>query len=176
MQPESQELPEDESLEPLEPREEQYCHEYLLDLNQTQAAIRAGYAESNARAQASRLMTKANILARIAELKAARVERVQITSDWVLRRLVEISDKCMEPEPVMVFSPADKRMVQKENAEGQKLFEFNAAGANKATELIGKHLGFFEEHNKQKAPVGVDYSKLSKATLADILNATNPNA
>jgi phage terminase small subunit len=174
--PESQELPEEDALVPLEPREEQYCQEYMLDLNQTQAAIRAGYSEASARSAASRLMTNVNITTRIAELKAARVERVQITSDWVLRRLVAISDKCMEPEPIMVFSPADKCMVQKQNESGEPLFEFNAAGANKATELIGKHLGFFEEHNKQKAPVGIDYTKLSKDTLADILHATSPGA
>jgi phage terminase small subunit len=173
---ESQELPEDEALVPLEPKEEQYCQEYLLDLNQTQAAIRAGYSEASARNLASRLMTKANVLARIAELKAARVERVQVDSDWVLRRLLEISDKCMEAKPVFVFSPADKCMVQKQTEEGEPLFEFNAAGANKATELIGKHLGFFEEHNKQKAPAGVDYTKLSKESLAEILNATRPSA
>lgn len=174
--PESHNPTEEDSAAALEPREEQYCHEYLLDLNQTQAAIRAGYAESNARAQASRLMTKANILTRIAELKAARVERVKVDSDWVLRRLVAISDKCMEPEPIMVFSPADKCMVQKQNESGELLFEFNAAGANKATELIGKHLGFFEEHNKQKAPTGIDYTKLRHESLADILNATRPDA
>lgn len=174
--PESHKPNEEDSTAPLEAKEEQYCHEYLLDLNQTQAAIRAGYAESNARAQASRLMTKANILTRIAELKADRVERVKIDSDWVLRRLLEISDKCMEAKAVMVFSPADKCMVQKQTEEGEKLFEFNAAGANKATELIGKHIGFFEEHNKQKAPAGIDYTKLSRESLADILNATRPDA
>jgi phage terminase small subunit len=170
---ESQDIPEEDAPRSLTPKQEAFCQEYLVDLNATQAAARAGYSEATAQEQGSRLLSNVMVASRVRELMAGRSERVQINSDWVLRRLVAISDKCMEPEPVMVFSQADKCMVQKQNDSGEPLFEFNAAGANKATELIGKHLGFFEEHNKQKAPVAIDYTKLSKNSLADILNATS---
>jgi phage terminase small subunit len=163
-------------LEPLEPREEQYCQEYLLDLNQTQAAIRAGYSETSARSIASRLMTKDNILARITTLKAARAEKLQVDSTFVLKRLLDISARCMEAKPAMEFDPVEKCMVQKQTAEGELLFEFNSLGATKAIELVGKHIGFFEEHNKQKAPASINYNDLSPQALAEIIRATTPNA
>lgn len=74
----------------LSDKQEQFCLEYLIDLNATQAAIRAGYSEASAAAQGCENLTKPNIAARIAELKAARVESVGIDAEYVLKRLVEI--------------------------------------------------------------------------------------
>ncbi|PHM46640.1 terminase small subunit [Xenorhabdus miraniensis] len=74
----------------LTPKQEVFCQEYLKDLNATQAAIRAGYSESTAAAQASRLLINVNIQNRIHELKLDRNERNQINADYVLKRLVEI--------------------------------------------------------------------------------------
>ncbi len=71
-------------------QQELYCREYLKDLNQTQAAIRAGYEEASARQQASRLMTKDNVASRIAELAAKRERRLEIQSDDILRELNRI--------------------------------------------------------------------------------------
>ncbi|MDX7992880.1 terminase small subunit [Xenorhabdus littoralis] len=71
-------------------KQEMFCREYLVDLNATQAAIRAGYSESTAAAQASRLLINVNIQSRIAELKAERNEEVGINATYVLKRLVEI--------------------------------------------------------------------------------------
>ena len=68
-------------------RYERVCREYLVDLNGQQAATRAGYAPRNARVTASKLLTKPNIQARIAELTAEAQARVEITGDDVLREL-----------------------------------------------------------------------------------------
>jgi phage terminase small subunit len=57
-------------------REELFARAYIIDLNGTKAAIAAGYKKSTARYQASRMLTKSNILARIAELTKAVVDRV----------------------------------------------------------------------------------------------------
>jgi len=57
-------------------REELFAHAYIIDLSGTNAAIAAGYKRSSARYQASRMLTKSNIRARIAELMKAAV-RVQ---------------------------------------------------------------------------------------------------
>lgn len=72
------------------PRREQFCVEFIVDLNATQAAIRAGYAAKNAEKEACRLMALPEIQERISEQKAQRVERTQVDSDYVLGRLVEI--------------------------------------------------------------------------------------
>lgn len=71
-------------------KQEMFCREYLIDLNATQAAIRAGYSEKTANRTASENMSKPDIQSRIAELKAKRNDEVGIDADYVLRRLVEI--------------------------------------------------------------------------------------
>ncbi|HHQ6550895.1 TPA: terminase small subunit [Serratia fonticola] len=71
-------------------KQEMFCREYLIDLNATQAAIRAGYSERTARALGCENLTKPDIQIRIADLKAQRNEQVNIDAAYVLRRLVEI--------------------------------------------------------------------------------------
>jgi phage terminase small subunit len=71
-------------------KQEMFCQEYLKDLNATQAAIRAGYAERTAQPASSRLLSNVIVQARINELKSERSERVQIDADWVLKHNAEI--------------------------------------------------------------------------------------
>ncbi|MDC9603521.1 terminase small subunit [Xenorhabdus griffiniae] len=71
-------------------KQEMFCREYLVDLNATQAAIRAGYSEKTANRTASENLSKPDIQSRIAELKAERNEEVGINAACVLKRLVEI--------------------------------------------------------------------------------------
>ncbi|HDH7807214.1 terminase small subunit [Raoultella planticola] len=71
-------------------KQEMFCREYLIDLNATQAAIRAGYSVKTANRIAAQNLSKLDIQNRIAELKAKRNEDVGIDADYVLRRLVEI--------------------------------------------------------------------------------------
>ena len=67
-----------------------FVDEYLVDLNATQAAIRAGYSRHTANEQASRLLANVKIQKLIAERKAARVERTEITQDRVLQELYRL--------------------------------------------------------------------------------------
>lgn len=120
-------------------KQELFCQEYLVDLNATQAAIRAGYSEATAKEQGSRMFTNVNISSRVKELMAARIEKTGVTQEWVLMRLVEISDRCVQAKPVQEWDYDAKCF--KNTGE----FEFDSSGANKATELIGKHLGMFKE-------------------------------
>lgn len=71
-------------------KQEMFCREYLVDLNATQAAIRAGYSEKTANRIAAQLLSKLDIEKRIQELMNDRSERLEITADYVLNRLVEI--------------------------------------------------------------------------------------
>jgi len=73
-------------------KQEMFCREYLIDLNATQAAIRAGYSGNTARKIGSENLTKPDIAQRIIDLKSSRNERVEINADYVLRRLVEIDE------------------------------------------------------------------------------------
>lgn len=71
-------------------KQDMFCREYLIDLNATQAAIRAGYSVKTANRIAAQNLSKIDIQNRIAELKTKRNEVVGIDADYVLRRLVEI--------------------------------------------------------------------------------------
>lgn len=76
----------------LNDKQEMFCREYLIDLNATQAAIRAGYSDKTARKIGSENLTKPDIAQRIIDLKSSRNERVEVNADYVLRRLVEIDE------------------------------------------------------------------------------------
>ncbi|KVI72179.1 terminase [Klebsiella aerogenes] len=71
-------------------KQEMFCREYLVDLNATQAAIRAGYSDKTAQEQSSRLLSNVMVQNRISVLKSERNEQVGVDAAYVLRRLTEI--------------------------------------------------------------------------------------
>jgi phage terminase small subunit len=71
----------------LTPKQQRFVDEYLVDLNATQAAIRAGYNAKTAQVQSSRLLSNVMVGAAISAAQAARSERTQVTADEVLKRL-----------------------------------------------------------------------------------------
>lgn len=127
----------------LEPKQERFCQEYVVDLNGTQAAIRAGYSQKTANEQSSQLLAKLNIKERIEELQKAIADSLEVDAKWITERLKQVAERCMTAEPVMVRDGKD--MV----ASGE--YKFDASGANKALELLGKRIGYFEKDNEQSA-------------------------
>lgn len=83
--------PDKEQIKPITARQEQFCREYLLDMNATQAAIRAGYAAKGAHVVASRLLTQPEITVRITALRDERNARLNIKADDIVKRLVAIA-------------------------------------------------------------------------------------
>ena len=71
-------------------KQEMFCREYLIDLNATQAAIRAGYSAKAANVQGAQNLSKISIQNRISDLKLQRNEQINIDAAYVLKRLVEI--------------------------------------------------------------------------------------
>lgn len=71
-------------------RQQRFVEEYLVDLNGTQAAIRAGYSHRTANEQSARLLAKASIQEAIQAAKQERAKRTEITADRVLRELALI--------------------------------------------------------------------------------------
>lgn len=74
----------------LTPKQQRFVEEYLIDLNATQAAIRAGYSEKTAKVIAAQNLSKLNVQEAIEEAQSKRAEQTQIDAAYVLRRLVEI--------------------------------------------------------------------------------------
>lgn len=77
----------------LTPKQMRFCDEYLADtnMNATQAAIRAGYAQKRASEQAYQLLQKTTVQEYIQKRMADRVERTEITQDRVLKELAIIA-------------------------------------------------------------------------------------
>jgi len=128
----------------LSAKQARFVDEYLVDLNATEAAKRAGYSERSAHVQGSRLLENASVSRAIRERQADRAERTEIDQDWVIDRLVRVTERCMQAEPVM-----DKRgdQVETETPDGEraKAFMFDSKGANGALQLLGRHLGMFND-------------------------------
>lgn len=138
----------------LNPKQKQFCEEYLTDSNGTQAAIRAGYSPKTANEQAARLLANVSIQNYIRELQQKRSERLQYTQDDLLRDLIEVKNRCMQAEPVMIFDYEEKCMVQAEE-DGKGVWKFDSRGANQALDMLAKHNGFYEKDNKQKRELPV---------------------
>lgn len=75
----------------LNDKQRRFCEEYLIDLNATQAAIRAGYSEASARQIGTENLSKPAVQSYISELQKERAERTQITADRVLREVANIA-------------------------------------------------------------------------------------
>lgn len=117
-----------------------FVREYLVDLNATQAAIRAGYSVKTAYRQGADLLQKTSIREAIEKAQAKRARRVEVTQDYVLSNLVEVVERTMQRAPV-----TDRKGEQVTDEEGRAVWTFDAKGANRALELLGKHLGIFTD-------------------------------
>lgn len=114
-----------------------FCKEYVKDYNGTQAAIRAGYKESNVASQASRLLSNPEIIEEIKNQQKQLLEVSCLTEEKVINQLEEVIDRCLSKKPVMEWNYEEHCMVE----TGQ--WNFDSKGALKAIELLGKHLGMF---------------------------------
>ena len=125
-------------------KQERFVEEYLVDLNATQAAIRAGYSEKTARSVGSENLAKPDIAAAITEAKKNRSKRTGIDQDYVLTNIVETLERCKQAKPVL---NADGTRVMVETADGEiaPAFKFDAANVLKSAELLGKHLAMFTD-------------------------------
>jgi phage terminase small subunit len=84
-------------------KQARFVAEYLVDLNATQAAIRAGYSARTANEQAARLLANVSVAAAVAEAQAARGKRTEVTQDRVALELARIAFG--DPRRVMDWGP-----------------------------------------------------------------------
>ena len=134
----------------LTPKQQRFVEEYLIDLNATQAAIRAGYSPRTANEQGAQNLAKLSISEAIAEAQAKREERTQITQDYVLTNIQKVIERCMQVQQV------DNCLTQTEDGELAQAFMFKEQGALKGLELLGKHLGMFKDKIEHTGPNGGD--------------------
>ncbi len=170
----------------LRPKQQRFVLEYLVDLNATQAALRAGYSKNTAVKQASRLLGIVGIQTAISERQAEMAEKLKITAERVAQEysvvafldyriffdkegnlipVHQLTDGAAAAlaglETVMVGAGDEVNFVK-------KIKTYNKL---KALGDLAKHLGFFEKNNEQKQP---DWKKEKlDPRIADMLN--NPD-
>ena len=111
-----------------------FCKEYVIDFDGTKAAIRAKYSKKTATKIASHLLTIVDVQTYLAKLIAKRSKKTEITAEYVLTGLQEVTERCLQRVPVL-----DKD--GKETGE----WKFEASGANRSLELLGRHLEMFTD-------------------------------
>lgn len=138
-----------------------FAEEYLVDLNATQAAIRAGYSAKTANRIGQRLLTKVDVQKEIQEGKRKRTIRTQITQDSVLRELAAIgfaraTDYAFIAEDGHVVLTPTERLTddQKIAVAGVKETQFGVEvkmhDKLRALEMLGKHLGLFDARSSNE--------------------------
>lgn len=113
----------------LTPKQQRFIEEYLVDLNATQAAIRAGYSEKTAEAIGHENLRKPQIQERVSAAIQERAERTGITQERVVEELGKVAFQ---------------------EASDASSSELKYSSKLKALELLGKHLGMFEGKKGQE--------------------------
>lgn len=146
------------------PKQQRFVQEYLKDLNGTQAAIRAGYAESGAHVEAARLLKNAKVAAAIAAGQQERAEKVGVTAERVLAELAKIgfSDVrrlftpggCLVPVPelddeaaaaVASVEVVTRKVPGGDSDEVERVAKIKLWDKRAALVDMGKHLGMFTD-------------------------------
>ena len=141
-------------------KQKRFCEEYLVDLNATQAAIRAGYSTLTAGAIGAENLKKPQIRACIDKALAEQSKRTGVTADRVVRELAKVafvnSDDVVDFDSVTVKSDASKddtaaiasvrvKTIPTKDGEGIER-EIKLADKLKALELLGKRFGLFTDN------------------------------
>lgn len=147
----------------LEPRQKRFCQEYIIDLNATRAAIRAGYAPNSAQQQSSDLMSKPLVELEIQRLMDKRAAKLEIKAEDVLREVMRLAmvdiaglfDDNGKLRPINEIPEDTRRAIAAVEVE-----ELLHAGGSvqvgwskkiklwdkvKSLELLGKHLKLFKD-------------------------------
>lgn len=146
-------------------KQQAFVQEYLIDLNATQAAIRAGYSKRSAQIIGFENLSKPIIAKAIQASAKERIKRTEIDADWVLEQQVRVFERCMQDEAV-----TDKEG----NETGE--YKFEHSGANKALENVGKHVhvNAFKATDENNVPIDQNWKVNVVHTIKDA--NTNPTS
>lgn len=151
-----------------------FVDEYLIDLNATQAAIRAGYSPNNADKIGSELLGKTRVSDAISKAMAERSRRTGINQDRILMELAKIAlvnpanvvdfdeatilDSALPEDLAAVASVKVKRFPTKEGEGIEREIKFY--DKTKALDLAGRHLGMFKDKLEVSGTLETERTKL----------------
>ena len=156
----------------LTPRQSAFVAEYLIDLNATQAAIRAGYSARTAVQQAHRLLMNVHVAAAVMSGQTQRSLRTQVTADSVVQELAKIGfANMLDYIEISLDGAAGINLAKLSRDQAAAIVELTTEDTidprgNKTTRTriklgdkraalvdLGKHLGLFRENNTAIAMV-----------------------
>lgn len=138
-------------------KQRRFCDEYLIDLNATQAAIRAGYSPKTAAAIAAENLTKPKVTENIKKRMDEKEDALIAKQDEVLKYLTAVMRREMKESVVVTCMEEKTEVIPGEGSgkptrrttkkEEPKVVEIPArlCDANKAAELLGKRYGLFTD-------------------------------
>lgn len=137
-------------------KQQRFCDEYLIDLNATQAAIRAGYSEKTAAVIATENLRKPNIQEYIEKRMSEKEEELIAKQDEVLKYLTEVMRReksehvvvtLVEEKSYYALDEDGKMRKRTEKKEYPQIIEIPArlSDSNKAAELLGKRYSLFTD-------------------------------
>lgn len=143
-------------------KQQRFVDEYLIDLNATQAAIRAGYSPDTAKEQGYQLLHKTSLSSAIAQAIAYRSRRTGITQDRVLREMAKVAfvnaNDVIDPDSATVRPNAAKEDLACIQAVKVKTSESEMGSSSereiklydkmRALEMLGRHLGLFDKRDQ----------------------------
>lgn len=164
----------------LNAKQQRFVDEYLIDLNATQAAIRAGYSPKTAGAIASENLSKPAISAAIACAMAERSKRTGVTQDRVINELAKVaflkmtdvvdSEGKIRPEATDEDKACIESIKYKSSSTDMGFSEEREVKVSpklKALELLGRHLGMFESKTSEaQLQIARERLELEKKRLA----------
>lgn len=154
----------------LNPKQERFVAEYLVDLNATQAAIRAGYSPKTAGVQAFDLLKKPEIAAALERQRNEHAKNTGLTVERVLTEAMrlaffdirKLTDAEGNPIPINQLDDDTVAAIQglelatersrDEDGSGTVVRKYKLADKNAALERLFKHLGLFQKDNDQNNP------------------------
>lgn len=154
-------------------KQQRFCDEYLIDLNATQAAIRAGYSKKTARSIANENLTKPDIREYIEKRMKEKKAALIADQDEVMRYLTSVMRRELNEAVVVTLQTKTEKWVTDESTgklKKQTITEDKPAvvdiparlsDANKAAELLGKAYMIFTDKVQQEfdgeLKITVDY-------------------
>ena len=171
-------------------KQERFCQEYMIDLNGTQAATRAGYSAKTANEQSTRMLANVHIQNRISELQKTIQERTEITQDMVIAEYAKIAfanttDVMEWGDTIMIEVEVDGEMQRvpfhgikiknskdlppnihaavKKVKQGKDGLEVEMHDKKGALDSIARHLGMFNDSLELKG-------KLEVQTLSELMD------
>ena len=149
----------------LTPKQKAFVKEYLLDLNATQAAIRAKYSEKTAKWIGPQLLGKTHIRQAIDAAQKKRADKLDISAERVLKEVARLSffdpRKLFypdgNPKPIheldddtaAVIAGLDVSTTRTDDGEASMVLKYKLAGKDSSLEKLMKHLGLYKADNDQ---------------------------